>query len=37
MYQLPRQLNTGIGRCTVTRYREWAQAQGLLAGDLPTF
>jgi transposase len=29
------QRDTGLDRRTVKRYRQWAQAQGLLAGDLP--
>jgi len=29
------QRDTGFDRRTVKRYRQWAQAQGLLAGDLP--
>ncbi|MBU1750198.1 MAG: helix-turn-helix domain-containing protein, partial [Chloroflexi bacterium] len=28
--------DTGVDRRTVQRYREWATAQGLLAGPLPT-
>lgn len=27
--------DTGHHRCTVKRYREWAQAQGLLEGEMP--
>jgi len=30
------QRDTGFDRRTVKRYRTWAQAQGLLAGELPT-
>ena len=30
------QRDTGFDRRTVKRYREWAQAQGLLEGDLPS-
>lgn len=28
--------DTGVARRTIKRYREWAQAHGLLAGELPT-